>query len=54
MAYVAFTIGITFFVLAILNGHTKMEALVFLIGIVVANVPEGLLPQMTVALTITA
>jgi sodium/potassium-transporting ATPase subunit alpha len=54
MAVVAFTLGIAFFILAFLNGYTWIEALVFMIGIVVANVPEGLLPQMTVALTLTA
>eukprot|EP00604_Paraphysomonas_vestita_P002864 CAMPEP_0174818108 /NCGR_PEP_ID=MMETSP1107-20130205/720_1 /TAXON_ID=36770 /ORGANISM="Paraphysomonas vestita, Strain GFlagA" /LENGTH=1027 /DNA_ID=CAMNT_0016029509 /DNA_START=37 /DNA_END=3117 /DNA_ORIENTATION=- len=54
MAVVAFTLGIAFFILAFLNGYTWVEALVFMIGIVVANVPEGLLPQMTVALTLTA
>jgi sodium/potassium-transporting ATPase subunit alpha len=54
MAIVAFTIGITFFILAIFNGYTWLEAIVFMIGIIVANVPEGLLPQMTVALTLTA
>lgn len=54
MAIVAFTLGITFFILAFFNGYTWIEAIVFMIGIVVANVPEGLLPQMTVALTLTA
>lgn len=54
MAIVAFTLGITFFILALFNGYTWLEAIVFMIGIVVANVPEGLLPQMTVALTLTA
>jgi len=54
MAVVAFSLGIAFFILAFLNGYTWVEAIVFMIGIVVANVPEGLLPQMTVALTLTA
>ena len=54
MAIVAFSLGIAFFILALFNGYTWVEALVFMIGIVVANVPEGLLPQMTVALTLTA
>jgi sodium/potassium-transporting ATPase subunit alpha len=54
MAIVAFTLGITFFILALFNGYTWVEAIIFMIGIVVANVPEGLLPQMTVALTLTA
>lgn len=54
MAIVAFTLGIAFFILALLNGYNWLEAIVFMIGIIVANVPEGLLPQMTVALTLTA
>ncbi len=54
MAIVAFSLGIAFFILAFFNGYTAIEAIVFMIGIVVANVPEGLLPQMTVALTLTA
>ena len=31
-----------------------VDAMVFFIGIIVANVPEGLLPTVTVCLTITA
>lgn len=54
MAIVAFSVGITFFILAVTNGYSWLEAIVFMIGIIVANVPEGLLPQMTVALTLTA
>lgn len=54
MAVVAFTLGFVFLILAIFNGYTWVEAVVFCIGIIVANVPEGLLPQMTVALTLTA
>jgi sodium/potassium-transporting ATPase subunit alpha len=54
MAVVAFALGIAFFILALFNGYNWLEAIVFMIGIVVANVPEGLLPQMTVALTLTA
>ena len=54
MAIVAFTLGIVFFILAFYNGYTWVEAVIFMIGIIVANVPEGLLPQMTVALTLTA
>jgi sodium/potassium-transporting ATPase subunit alpha len=41
MAAVAFTLGITFFILALFNGYTWLEAIVFMIGIIVANVPEG-------------
>jgi sodium/potassium-transporting ATPase subunit alpha len=41
MAIVAFTLGITFFILALFNGYSWLEAIVFMIGIIVANVPEG-------------
>eukprot|EP00300_Choanocystis_sp_HF-7_P020371 c20577_g1_i1.p1 GENE.c20577_g1_i1~~c20577_g1_i1.p1 ORF type:complete len:1182 (+),score=331.57 c20577_g1_i1:110-3655(+) len=54
LAVFAVLLGIIFFILAILNGFSVIEAVVFMIGIVVANVPEGLTPEVTVALTITA
>ena len=54
MCSIAIVIGITFLVLALQFGYSTVDAIVFMIGIIVANVPEGLLPQLTVALTITA
>jgi sodium/potassium-transporting ATPase subunit alpha len=54
MGAFAIILGISFFILALVNGYTIIESMVFLISIIVANVPEGLLPQMTVALTLTA
>eukprot|EP00300_Choanocystis_sp_HF-7_P008250 c15808_g1_i1.p1 GENE.c15808_g1_i1~~c15808_g1_i1.p1 ORF type:complete len:897 (-),score=261.85 c15808_g1_i1:81-2771(-) len=54
MAGFAITLGVIFFALALYKKYTMIEAIVFMIGIVVANVPEGLLPQVTVALTLTA
>jgi sodium/potassium-transporting ATPase subunit alpha len=54
MTVVATALGVTFFILAIFHGYTWLEAVIFCIGIIVANVPEGLLPQMTVALTLIA
>ncbi|KAI1703871.1 e1-E2 ATPase domain-containing protein [Ditylenchus destructor] len=52
---VAFAIGGTFFVLALIMDPSKwIESIVFLIGIIVANVPEGLLATVTVCLTLTA
>jgi len=35
-------------------GYHWLEAVIFLIGIIVANVPEGLLATVTVCLTLTA
>jgi magnesium-transporting ATPase (P-type) len=51
---VAGAIGITFFVLSLIMGYGIVEAIIFMIGIIVANVPEGLLATVTVALSLTA
>lgn len=46
---VAVFLGVTFFVLALVLGYYWVEAVIFLIGILVANVPEGLLATVTVS-----
>nr|XP_060612624.1 sodium/potassium-transporting ATPase subunit alpha-2-like [Anolis sagrei ordinatus] len=51
---VAVFLGVSFFILAMILGYRWLEAVVFLIGIIVANVPEGLLATVTVCLTLTA
>jgi sodium/potassium-transporting ATPase subunit alpha len=51
---VAVFLGVTFFGLSFLLGYDFISAVVFLIGIIVANVPEGLLATVTVCLTLTA
>jgi len=51
---VAVFLGVTFFVIAIILGYNWLDAVIFLIGIIVANVPEGLLATVTVCLTLTA
>ncbi|XP_070549083.1 sodium/potassium-transporting ATPase subunit alpha-3-like isoform X2 [Ptychodera flava] len=51
---VAVFLGVTFFILAFILGYSWLEAVIFLIGIIVANVPEGLLATVTVCLTLTA
>ncbi|KAK0402876.1 hypothetical protein QR680_016590 [Steinernema hermaphroditum] len=51
---VAFFIGITFFIISLAVGHNWLKCTVFLIGIIVANVPEGLLATVTVVLSLTA
>uniref|UniRef100_A0A4W3ISJ8 Sodium/potassium-transporting ATPase subunit alpha n=2 Tax=Callorhinchus milii TaxID=7868 RepID=A0A4W3ISJ8_CALMI len=51
---VAVFLGVSFFVLSLILGYTWLEAVIFLIGIIVANVPEGLLATVTVCLTLTA
>lgn len=46
---VALFLGITFFIIAFPLGYEWLQAVVFLIGIIVANVPEGLLATVTVS-----
>lgn len=45
---VAVFLGLSFFILSLILGYTWLEAVIFLIGIIVANVPEGLLATVTV------
>merc|ERR1712106_1152044 len=51
---VAVFLGVTFFIIAFIMGYHWLDAVVFLIGIIAANVPEGLLATVTVCLTLTA
>lgn len=50
----ALILGAALFILATALGYTWIEALVFIIGIIVGKVPEGLLPTVTVCLAMTA
>ena len=51
---VAFVLGISFFCFGLSAGFEPVKNLVFAIGIIVANVPEGLLATVTVSLALTA
>ena len=52
---IAITLGVVFFLLALLVVHyPALQCLIFGIGILVANVPEGLLACITISLAITA
>lgn len=51
---VAVFLGVTFFIIGLAKETTLIKNLVFMIGIIVANVPEGLLATVTVSLTLTA
>merc|ERR1719187_2255170 len=51
---VAVFLGVTFFIIAFILGYNWLDAVIFLIGIIAANVPEGLLATVTVCLTLTA
>merc|ERR1712190_559100 len=50
---VAVFLGVSFFIIAFILGYNWLDAVIFLIGIIVANVPEGLLATVTVCLTLT-
>ncbi len=47
---IACTMGFSFFIYGVLSGKPLWMNLVFMMGIIVANVPEGLLPTLTLAL----
>lgn len=54
IAALAVGLGAVFFAIGVHAGQPAMAALVFAIGIIVANVPEGLLPTVTLALAMAA
>ena len=47
---VAVFLGVTFLIISLAMDYHWLEAIIFLIGIIVANVPEGLLATVTVSL----
>ena len=49
ITWVACVIGITFFGITLARTGDWLDSVVFLIGIIVANVPEGLLATVTVS-----
>jgi len=51
---VALSLGIIFFIFGVVYGYDFIVNMVFAIGIIVANVPEGLLATVTVSLALTA
>ncbi|RJQ43128.1 MAG: cation-transporting P-type ATPase [Nitrospiraceae bacterium] len=50
VAVIALTTGIFFFLMGFLTGRGFWNNLLFAIGIIIANVPEGLLPTVTLSL----
>ena len=52
IAIVATVVGAAFLPLGLLAGLTFSDALVFSVGLLVANVPEGLLPTITLSLAV--
>lgn len=51
---IALTLGAVFFLGGFILGYSIIQNLVFAIGIIVANVPEGLLATITVSLSVAA
>eukprot|EP00177_Eucheuma_denticulatum_P003015 GFKZ01005420.1.p1 GENE.GFKZ01005420.1~~GFKZ01005420.1.p1 ORF type:complete len:1174 (+),score=236.55 GFKZ01005420.1:425-3946(+) len=51
---VAIFLGVLFFIIGFIKGTEVITNIVFCIGIIVANVPEGLLATVTVSLTLSA
>lgn len=47
-------LGVSFFVMSVAMGYSWIDSVVFLIGIIVANVPEGIIAMVTVSLTLIA
>lgn len=54
ISFIAVSLGIIFFILGLIYGYDVVTNLIFMIGIIVANVPEGLLVTVTVCLALTA
>jgi sodium/potassium-transporting ATPase subunit alpha len=51
---IAIILGLTFFAVSILTGDPFTASMIFAIGIIVANVPEGLLPTVTLSLSMAS
>lgn len=54
IGFIAIVLGILFFAVSVAIGKGQIASLIFAIGIIVANVPEGLLPTVTLALTMAS
>ena len=54
ISYIAIALGLSFTLLSVIIGRSFTESMIFGIGIIVANVPEGLLPTVTLTLSIAA
>ena len=54
ISWIAILIGIICILFDILNGISFRKTIIFAISIIVANIPEGLLPTVTLALTLSA
>jgi hypothetical protein len=51
---IAVILGVSFFIFTFAKGTSFINSIIFMIAIIVANVPEGLLMTITIGLTLTA
>ncbi len=51
ISFIAIAIGVVFFIISILLGQGVIGSIIFAMGVIVANVPEGLLPTITLSLS---
>ena len=54
ISFIAIFLGVSFFAVSVAIGNGVISSLIFAIGIIVANVPEGLLPTVTLSLTMAS
>jgi sodium/potassium-transporting ATPase subunit alpha len=54
ISFIAIFLGVSFFAVSVAIGNGVVSSLIFAIGIIVANVPEGLLPTVTLSLTMAS
>ncbi|MEE4188491.1 MAG: cation-transporting P-type ATPase, partial [Roseobacter sp.] len=54
ISFIAIFLGVSFFGVSVAIGNGVIGSLIFAIGIIVANVPEGLLPTVTLSLTMAS
>ncbi len=54
ISFIAIILGVSFFAVSVAIGNSVISSLIFAIGIIVANVPEGLLPTVTLSLTMAS
>ncbi|MEZ6129374.1 MAG: cation-transporting P-type ATPase [Planctomycetaceae bacterium] len=54
LTVIAVALGVLFFVYGVASGRSLWVNIVFMLGIIVANVPEGLLPTFTLAMSMAS
>ena len=54
ISYMAFSEALAFFILGFIQGYGWIQNFIFAIGVLVANVPEGVVAAVTIQLALTA